>query len=140
MTALIINLICFALIFITTSFTPKWHRVLRNFKIYYLCFFLSLGVIVINIIEYNQHKKLLLFLGFAPILFLVSYKLFDTYILFKLNRHFYFGAGRNRFLRDEETKESTWIEGLFQMFLFFIPILCCIAGNYILKNDIIPNL
>ena len=82
---------------------------------------------------------MLSFVGFAPIFFLVSYKLFDSYIMSTLNRHFYFGTKYISFA-DEETAQATWIETLFQMFLFFTPVLCCVAGNYFLKNGIIPNL
>ena len=123
MTALLTNIVCFFLIFFTTVLNPKWHRVLRNFRIYCLCIFLSLIVIIVNVIDYNQtyseNDKMLSFVGFAPIFFLVSYKLFDSYIMSTLNRHFYFGTKYISFA-DEDFKCFYFLRQYFVVLLVII--------------------
>lgn len=104
------------------------HRVLRNSKTYKTLFIfavlLPFSLLLDDIDSKEQMINCLVSLG--PICYLIAYKIFDKRILAKYNRHLCFYT---KYSTEKESIQSTWQEFLYQMFLFFIPILLILIGK-----------
>jgi hypothetical protein len=116
---------------------PKLHKVLRDNWTYYtlliFSFLLILGVAAALSPKLDMIEKRNSFASLCPITFLILYRQFDNYIIRKLKRHIYFRTQYSTLFVDEESKEATSIEYLFQMLLFIIPLLWMVVGNFIFR-------
>lgn len=134
---LIIIAICVFLIMCTTMIFPSWHRILRNKTTYNILLFLSFIFILATVYNFNNYAKedrAFLFGALCPTTFLLFYKMFDRIIQNKLKRHLYFGTKNTILFVDEETKESTWIEMVIQIFLFIVPLIWFYIGDILFEK------
>lgn len=124
-------------IVIPTMIDPRMHKVLRDNWIYYtlliLSFLLILGVVATLSPKLDVTDKINSFASLCPITFLILYKQFDNYIIRKFKRHIYFRTQYSTLFVNEESKEATTIEYIFQMLLFIIPLLWLVVGYVIFK-------
>jgi hypothetical protein len=116
---------------------PRCHRFLRENKYYFIAIILGAALFYVNsFLVYNSNlytpdeKRINYILFFNPLLFLALYKISDKIILGKFKRHIYF-----RILggSDIETKESTWLEFILQIFLGTSFLFCAIIGKIVIK-------
>ncbi|MGG5578310.1 hypothetical protein ACPDHL_13340 [Myroides sp. C15-4] len=70
-------------------------------------------------------------ISFSPLTFLLLYKKINERSIKKYNRPLYLVS---KYGQDRETKESTWMEGLFQFLLVFIPFFWGIIGSWIFER------
>ena len=116
---------------IPTCLYPKSHRLLRNNFIFISAFIFAVLITFVgwffNCDFAKPGFKLSYFmLTLNPLIFLMLYKLFNLFILHKLNRNIYF---RDRIVTDVETTNATWLEFGLQNILAFLPIILLLIGK-----------
>jgi len=122
---------------IPTMVYPKCHKLLNDIKYYLIA--VSFAVILLLANSYLEYKsdledskeKILSYFTFInPLVFLILYKLFDTFILKIYKRHIYF---RTRGGTDIESRKATWLEFTLQIILGTSLLLCFLLGKIVLK-------
>lgn len=123
----------FFFIWIPTFIYPPLHRVLRKKEVYTIAIILAIVPIVLSVILLFQGgltplEKAHTLISLSPLTFLLLYKKINERSMKKYNRPLYLVS---KYGQDRETKESTWIEGLFQFLLVFIPFFWGVIGSWI---------
>lgn len=126
----------FFFIWIPTFIYPPLHRVLRKKEVYTIALVLALIPIVLSALLLFQGtltplEKTHTLISFSPLTFLLLYKKINERSIKKYNRPLYLVS---KYGQDRETKESTWMEGLFQFLLVFIPFFWGIIGSWIFER------
>lgn len=78
----------------------------------------------------TEIEKVNSLIGLAPITFLILYKQFDKLSLEEYKRNIYFSR---RYVSDEESRNQTWSEMIFQWVLVATPFLWIGIGLLIFK-------
>lgn len=124
---LFFTLFCGFFIFIPGLIHVKFIKLLRVSKYYNISLFIAIIIIFISIIMWEsiefQKVKHLRFVGFAPLLFLVFYKILNNIWKFYIKRDLYF---YQRYSKDYESINATWKEFFIQFFIVFSPLFICI--------------
>ena len=110
---------------ITFLYSPL-HKYLRNYKVFRSFLILSILMMIISIClikgDWDSQRKLNSFSSIVIIIYLFLYKLVDFISIKKYNRHIYFNSKFSGYFKDEEWKESTWLEFFMQISILLIPI------------------
>lgn len=131
---MIVIFISFFFVFIPTMIFPITHKVLRNKKVYFLIListilfaFFSLFVLEDN--PYNKFEKGNKLVALSPLTFVILYRFGNSISQYLYKRPIYFSSGTYNIFHDNESNQSTWLELLIQMILFFIPFIWILIGE-----------
>jgi len=127
MSVLVFTFICVFFVFIPGLIHVKLIKYLRTSKYYNRAVISAIILIIISILmweDFEIQKNIhLRFVGFAPLLFLILFKILNNIWNLYLKRDLYF---YQKYSNDIESINSTWKEFLIQFFIVFFPLVVCV--------------